>query len=65
LTDQASNLRDQGASWHPAAKVLLGVVGAYVIFKIALYTIYFWDTEKVDYSKLNCTPPPKPDSVTN
>lgn len=60
LKDKSDALYAKGASWHPAVKVILGVIGAYVILKAIMLTIYFWDTEDVDCSVQDCSPPPPP-----
>ncbi len=55
----SSSMQTQGTSWSPAMKILLGVVGGYIAFKLILVTIMYWDTDP-NYGE-DGNPPPKPE----
>ncbi len=56
-----SSMESQGSSWSPVAKVALGIIGGYAIFKILMLTILYWDTDP-NYGQPG-DPPPIPKSI--
>lgn len=42
-TDHISHMEAQGSSWSPAVKIAAGIVGGYVVFKLLMLTILYWD----------------------
>lgn len=42
-TDHISQMEAQGSSWSPAVKIAAGIVGGYVVFKLLMLTILYWD----------------------
>lgn len=61
LQQKADSMHAKGASWNAVTKIILGVVIGYVVLKALMLTIYFWDTEPVDCTTQDCSPPPKPE----
>lgn len=61
LQQKANSMHAQGASWNAVTKIILGVVIGYVVLKGLMLVIYFWDTEPVDCTVQDCSPPPKPE----
>ncbi len=42
---QLNSMTVQGSSWSPVTKILLGVAITYVVLKVLMITLMYWDTD--------------------
>jgi hypothetical protein len=54
-----ASMNQQGTSWSPVMKIIIGVVVGYVVLKALMLVIYYWDTDP-DYGTTENPPKPIP-----
>ncbi len=55
---QLGSMTVQGSSWSPVTKILLGVAITYVVLKVLMITLMYWDTDP-NYGQVD-NPPKAP-----
>ncbi len=56
LENHSSQMQEQGTSWSPAVKIIVGVLAGYVLLKLAFLAIYYADTDP-NYGQTTDSPP--------